>query len=87
MFYSYTGSEHQKNFPSIPVVPVINAPLFLLLSLKKVSLQKKAWAVEKRKRERKRTSVQMKKMKKKCSPSSPQISKFHREICSLKEQK
>jgi hypothetical protein len=63
MFYSYIGSEHQKYFPSIPFVPVINAPLFLLLSLKKVSLQKKAWAVEKRKKERKRTSVQMKKMK------------------------
>jgi hypothetical protein len=53
MFYSYTGSEHQKYFPSIPFVPVINALLFSLLSLKKVSLQKKAWVVEKERKKEK----------------------------------
>jgi hypothetical protein len=50
-----------KYFPSIHFVPVINAPMFLLLSLKKVSLQKKAWAIEKRKKERKKEKGQVSK--------------------------
>jgi hypothetical protein len=53
MFYSYTGSDHQK-YSIHPFCPSYKCSIVLIAISQKVSLQKKAWVIEKKKERKKK---------------------------------